>query len=548
MTIASRFAPLLFVVIALSLTAQTAASRKVAAPAEPLIVDVHRSPYRSAIVYTTNARADRFDLRHASVFDMIELAYGLGEQDDDRENAAIVGGPSWIDLDRFDVVAKVPGQKISTLRAASTSEAARMVMQRVLAERFHLRLHRADRPLPGYVVTLAQGGAKLAAAKDPAAGGECRTVVEEAGSGQTLTCSSETLGQFVVLLGDVFPHPVSDRTGLTTKFDFSLKLVVGPEVRTRDDLDRVYTSALGRQLGLVVAAGEVAQPAIVVDAVDRVPTANLSDIAMLLPALPDNGFEVASIRLTGPDETFGKILLTGSQVTFSGFMLQELIVRAWDLRTGAALGKALAQQPRTRFTILVKLPPGVDGAAIYQDQDQVNAMLQKLLIDRFQVKYHWGEWTQPDAYVLTAGLPRMKPAAAGSRSFCKFGPAEGQKTMRGANSPYDGEFHCQNVTMGEFADLAQAMAGADIKNRVPDETGLRGSYDFTLFYTTGRTLRTRTAAAMQDVKPSDNAAVAVEGLGVEEAFRKQLGLRLEKRPLTLPALILDPFAQTPSEN
>ena len=38
------------------------------------------------------------------------------------------------------------------------------------------------------------------------------------------------------------------------------------------------------------------------------------------------------------------------------------------------------------------------------------------------------------------------------------------------------------------------------------------------------------------------------GLRLEDAFRKQLGLRLEKQPLTLPSLVLDHFDQTPTEN
>jgi uncharacterized protein (TIGR03435 family) len=35
---------------------------------------------------------------------------------------------------------------------------------------------------------------------------------------------------------------------------------------------------------------------------------------------------------------------------------------------------------------------------------------------------------------------------------------------------------------------------------------------------------------------------------VEDAFRKELGLRLEKQPLAVPALVLDHFDQTPTDN
>ena len=183
-----------------------------------------------------------------------------------------------------------------------------------------------------------------------------------------------------------------------------------------------------------------------------------------------------------------------------------------------------------------------------QDPDQIDSMLQKP-VDRFRLKYHWGQWTQPDAYVLLGGSPKMKKADPKSRSFCKFGPAEGEKPARYAGSPFDAEFHCQNVTMAQFAEKLQAVAGSDIKNRVADKTGLAGSYDFTVFYSTGRMLRVQTAAAAAEAKQAGEATAApVGGLGLEEAFRKQLGLRLEKQPLTLPSLVLDHFEQTPSEN
>ena len=529
------------------------------APTEPLIVDVHASPYSPKIVYRANISNQRFDMRNATIFDMIEFAYGLGEQDDDRENAAVVGGPTWIDFDRFDISARIPSLKPPTLQAAPTDPAnppenpndqMRPVVRRVLAERFHLKYHTDDRPLPGYVVTVAKEGPKLAKAKNPTAANECHGVRDTANSEQyTLSCASETVGQFVSTLDQAFSHPIMDHTGLLKPYDFSLRLVLGPEVHTRDDLARVYTDAFNKQLGLVVTHGDVPQPAIVVDTVDRTPTANSPDVAKLLPASMDLEFEVASIRLSADDDPELQIRATGSQITFTSFSLQDLITRAWQLPTGQMLGAALPLLPRTRFTILVKLPPDIDGRAVNQDQDQIDDMLQKLVIDRFGVKYHWGQWTQPDAYVLLGGTPKMKPANPKSRSFCKYGPAEGDKPSRYAGSPYDSEFHCQNVTMAQFADRLQAMAGADIKNRVADKSGVAGAYTFTVFYTNARTVRAQTAAAVAEAKQAGDALPApIGGLGLEDAIRKELGLRLEKQPLTLPSLVLDHFERTPTEN
>ena len=103
--------------------------------------------------------------------------------------------------------------------------------------------------------------------------------------------------------------------------------------------------------------------------------------------------------------------------------------------------------------------------------------------------------------------------------------------------------------MDQFADLAQSLAGSEIKNRVPNKTGLAGSYDFSLFYTSGRKLRADTTAADAAAKQAgDTTAAPVVGESVVDAFRKQLGLRLEVQPLTLPVLVLDHYEKTPTEN
>jgi uncharacterized protein (TIGR03435 family) len=516
---------------------------------EPLVVDVHPAPYRATIYYRTNVGDQRFDMRDATLLDMISLAYK-------KEDAAILGGPTWIDFDRFDVVGKMASLKApspSANRADSPAppsnpyDQIRPFMQRVLAERFHLTYHVEDRSLPGYVMTVAKDGVKMTEAKDPTAPPNCHGEQDKSTPGQfSISCTSETMTQLVTGFGGAFPHPVIDRTGLTKAYDFTLKLTFG-NIRTQEEYSRMYAEAF-RQIGLVVTAGDVAQPAIVVDKVDRTPTPNVPDIAKLIPAVPDLEFEVASIRPaseTGPQQM---IRPSGSQITFTSFSMQDLLTRAFQLPTGAWI-KDVTTLSKNRFDILVKLPPEVDGRTIFQNQDLLDSMLQKLLVDRFGLKYHWGEQTG-DSYVLLAGTPKMKKADPNSRTFCKTGPAEGEKDLRGADSPYDHQFHCQNVTMAQFADLVESMAGSEVKDHVPNKTGLEGAYDFSLYYTSGRKLRTDTAAAAAAAKQAgdDAAAAPAMGMTVEDAFRKQLGLRLEKQPLTTPALIIDHVEANPTEN
>jgi uncharacterized protein (TIGR03435 family) len=351
------------------------------------------------------------------------------------------------------------------------------------------------------------------------------------------------------MYGGVFPHPVIDRTGLKKSYDFTLKLAYG-QLRTQDDYIRVWTDAFKQQLGLVIAAGDVSQPVMVVDTVDQIPTPNPPDIAKVIPPQPDLEFEVATIKPAAADEPKWRIQPLGSQITFGNYSLQELLTTAWQLPTGAMLANRPDWLNMTRYTILVKLPPDIDALAFSQNQDLIDRMLQKLLVDRFQIKYHWGEQTQV-GYVLLADNPKMKKADANSRSSCDLGPAAGEKDVRTTpDSPFDYEFHCQNVTMDQFADLVQSLARSEIRNRVPNKTGLAGSYDFTLFYTSTPKLQTDATAAVDAAKQAGDASASepVAGESIEDAFRKQLGLRLEKQQITGSALVLDHIEQTPTEN
>lgn len=558
MKIARPAFALLFVPCLSMLLAQAPVPAKDAAPPasmEPLIVDVHESPYRSAIYYHTNVSHQRFDMRDATILDIISMAYN-------REDDAILGGPTWIDFDHFDVVAKVssveapsskPNQANSIIPAANPYDQIRPALQRILEERFHFKYHTEDRPLPGYIFTVAKDGLKLTEAKDPTAPTNCQQAQDKANPTQyNITCTSLTVAQLISNFGGIFPHPAVDHTGLTKPYDFTLKLAFD-QIRSRDQYVRIFTDAFSRQLGIMVAPGDVSQPAVVIDQVDR-PTPNSPEIVKQIPALPDLEFEVATIKPAADTEP-QVIRPAGSQITFGNISLQELLVRAWQLPTGAMLGNAPPGLGQKRYTILVKLPPDIDARAVYQDQDQISNMLQKLLIDRFQIKYHWGE--QPGSgYVLLAGSPKLKKADPNMRSSCGYGPPPGEKDIRESpDSPYDNESHCLNVTMDQFASVLQNLAKSEIKNRVANKTGLAGSYDITFYYSSTRKLRAEAAAAVaattkQGGETTTDAAASDPnaGLSLVDAFRKELGLKLEKQPASFPALILDHIEQTPTEN
>ena len=115
------------------------------------IADVHES--RTARGFGQNfggvLREGHYVNRDATMLELIEAAYGVSEDN-------ISGGPGWMSLDLFDVIAKVPD--------GTTPATANLMLQALLADRFGLVTHRGTQPVPRYVLTVAKGGSKLKAA------------------------------------------------------------------------------------------------------------------------------------------------------------------------------------------------------------------------------------------------------------------------------------------------------------------------------------------------------------------------------------------------
>lgn len=89
-----------------------------------------------------------------SLRDLILLAY--------RVQAFQLAAPKELDARTFDVEAKLP--------PGATQAQLRLMLQNLLAERFHLELHREEKVLPVYRLEIAKGGPKLAPSREKWAG------------------------------------------------------------------------------------------------------------------------------------------------------------------------------------------------------------------------------------------------------------------------------------------------------------------------------------------------------------------------------------------
>ena len=201
---------------------------------------------------------------------VIRTAYQV--QDDQ-----IVGGPDWLDTDRFDIDARAEVGSDATQIAA--------MLQSLLADRFNLTIHREMRELSVLALQRTKQGDTLGPALHPTNCPELGIDLRRAtpcanisnGSG-FLTLRGMPISQFAQYLAPDMNRVVIDRTGLNGRYDIDLKWSPQPQIGATpplvDSQDRpsLFT-ALQEQLGLKLESSRGLVEVLVVDTVAH-PTPN----------------------------------------------------------------------------------------------------------------------------------------------------------------------------------------------------------------------------------------------------------------------------------
>ena len=164
----------------------------------------------------------------------------------------VVGGPKWLGSDLYDIQAKAP-------RGTSTADTAqRARLQTLLADRFHLRVHRETKNESVYFLRVAKGGLRT----EPDS--------SRSGKGSILPWS-----MVVSELSRIVGRPVIDETGLKGAWHFWLRYMTedgepaarGIGVGT-DPGPSIFT-AVQEQLGLRLDAGKGPVDQLLIDSVER---------------------------------------------------------------------------------------------------------------------------------------------------------------------------------------------------------------------------------------------------------------------------------------
>jgi uncharacterized protein (TIGR03435 family) len=205
-----------------------------------------------------------------------------------------------------------------------------------------------------------------------------------------------------------------------------------------------------------------------------------------------------------------------------------------------------------RFDILAKVSTDAQGSAAQNapqiDIDDLRQMLRALLEDRFKMQAHT-EDRPVSAYTLIAVSPKLRKADPSSRTRCKEGPGPDGKDPRIASPVLNRLLTCQNMTMAQIGDELQRVAAGYIYSPVLDGTGIKGSWDFTLSFSSADLTQARAAGSA--VPSTDVASIASDpngALSLFDAVTRQLGLKLEKQRRPATVLVIDHILEKPTEN
>jgi uncharacterized protein (TIGR03435 family) len=280
--------------IVAGLVAAPLAAQQPASPLEVASVKANRSP---------DARPS-FSVapgRYSFIAYTVRSLIGLSHQRNAFDPREMIGGPDWIDKDRFDVV--VQAEKGAALTDPDGFPGPVFAMLRaVLADRFGLVTHDEVRERPVYALMTARADRRLGAGLT-VADGDCGDAMRKmvapvpgqrppgpppcsfGGGAGRIQGNVVTLAIFGNMLAGIVGRPVVDRTGVTGHFNITLEYTpeagitsIGPpdapppDVPGRSDAPSLFT-ALQEQLGLKLESTRANVDVLVIDKVSQ-PTEN----------------------------------------------------------------------------------------------------------------------------------------------------------------------------------------------------------------------------------------------------------------------------------
>jgi len=223
-------------------------------------------------------------------------------------------------------------------------------------------------------------------------------------------------------------------------------------------------------------------------------------------------FAVAAIKPHDPDSRREGFSAVGDRFTIRNQSIGTLMMFAYSINK-----QQVVDAPEFTFDERYDIEGKADteGEPGLQQQQE---MLQKLLVDRFGLRFHHDRRDlSVFAIRIAKGGPKLKPAAN----------PDAQPNQKGDNHGTEQTMRYTSVSMAEFAFGEQFF----LDRPVVDQTGLTGRYDFSFRYT------------YDEAKATDPNAPP----GLFTAIQEQLGLKFEATKASTDVFVID-HVERPSEN
>ena len=173
-----------------------------------------------------------------------------------------ITGSDWIGSDRYDIVAKAG--------SPATEAELRAMLQTLLAERFHLELHRQTKEMACYLLVVAKGGPKFQESKT-----EGESDIQPDPRRMSVAVRRVPVAQLVDLLSRMFQTPVVDLTGLTGRYDITLDIAKYiPQSGEKMDPLGIIQAGLQEELGLKMESKKYPVDLLIIDRAEKAPVEN----------------------------------------------------------------------------------------------------------------------------------------------------------------------------------------------------------------------------------------------------------------------------------
>jgi uncharacterized protein (TIGR03435 family) len=190
----------------------------------------------------------------------------------DVQAKQIIGLPPWADTDKYDIDGEPDGE------GAPSSKQWKIMIQKLVTERFKLTFHRDKKELPVYVLSIAKSGQKLTKSEGDPNGLPGLFFRGRLGD---LGVRNANMADFTGLMQSaVLDKPVIDQTELAGRYDFTLNWTpdesqfagmgakISPPTDSANAPPNLYT-AIQEQLGLKLDATKALAEVMIVDHVEK---------------------------------------------------------------------------------------------------------------------------------------------------------------------------------------------------------------------------------------------------------------------------------------